>query len=96
MALSSKQIEAIRQGVDIVKIVSSYLKLEKKGSRFIGLCPFHHEKTPSFSVTQDKGLYYCFGCHAGGDVFTFVMRHQGLSFDDAARMLASEWDPRSG
>ena len=90
MALSSKQIEAIRQGVDIVKIVSSYLKLEKKGSRFIGLCPFHHEKTPSFSVTQDKGLYYCFGCHAGGDVFNFVMRHQGLSFDDAARMLASE------
>ena len=90
MALSGKQIELIRQGVDIVKIVGSYLKLDKKGPRFIGLCPFHHEKTPSFSVTQDKGLYYCFGCHAGGDVFNFVMRHQGLSFDDASRLLASE------
>ena len=90
MALSSKQIELIRQGVDIVKIVGSYLQLDKKGSRFIGLCPFHHEKTPSFSVTQDKGLYYCFGCHAGGDVFNFVMRHQGLSFDDAAHLLAGD------
>ena len=80
----------IASKLKLSSIISRKVKLIKKGKNFLGLCPFHNEKTPSFSVSQDKGLYYCFGCHAGGDVFNFVMRHQGLSFDDAARILAEE------
>ena len=90
MALSSEQIEAIRGRIDIVRVVGSYVPLKKQGTRYLGLCPFHAEKTPSFSVSAEKGLYYCFGCHAGGDVFSFLMRHRGLDFQEAARVLAKE------
>lgn len=88
MSLPSETIEAIRQRADILQIIGGAVSLKKKGQRWVGLCPFHHEKTPSFSVTPEKGLYYCFGCHAGGDVFSFVMRHQGYDFNQAARRLA--------
>lgn len=90
MPIPSDQIEAIRERLDIVRVIGSFVDLKKKGRRYVGLCPFHAEKTPSFSVTAEKGLYYCFGCHAGGDVFSFLMRHQGLDFQAAARKLAKD------
>ncbi len=90
MLLSSDKISAIRERADIVKVIGARIVLKKKGQRYLGLCPFHGENTPSFSVSSEKGLYYCFGCHAGGDVFSFLMRHQGLSFQEAARVLAKD------
>lgn len=82
-------IEKIRQGTDIVSLISEYVSLRQNGSRFVGLCPFHNEKTPSFSVSRDKQLYYCFGCHASGNAFSFVMNMDGLNFVDAARRLGN-------
>ncbi|HNV34707.1 MAG TPA: DNA primase [Bacillota bacterium] len=82
-------IEKIRQGNDIVGLISEYISLRQNGSRYVGLCPFHNEKTPSFSVSKDKQLYYCFGCHASGNVFSFVMNIDGLNFVEAARKLGS-------
>jgi DNA primase len=90
VALTSEQIEAIRGRIDIVRMVGAYVPLKKQGQRWVGVCPFHAEKTPSFSVSAEKGLYYCFGCHAGGDIFSFLMRHRGLDFHEAARLLAKE------
>ena len=74
--------------LDIVQIVSSYVPLKRNGKRYVGLCPFHHEKTPSFSVTPDKNLYYCFGCKAGGNAVQFVMAMEHLEYLDAVRFLA--------
>ncbi|MER3456580.1 MAG: DNA primase [candidate division GAL15 bacterium] len=80
--------ELVRARTDIVDLVSAYVTLRKQGRRYVGLCPFHTEKTPSFSVDRERGLFYCFGCGAGGDVFEFVMRVQGVSFPEALRELA--------
>ena len=66
-------IEEVRTRNDIVEVISGYVRLQKKGSNYFGLCPFHNEKTPSFSVTPAKQMYYCFGCGAGGNVFNFVL-----------------------
>lgn len=79
----------ISQRIDIVDIVSETIKLTRKGNRYWGLCPFHQEKTPSFSVAPDKNLFYCFGCHAGGNLFTYIMKRDGLDFAEAVEMLAS-------
>lgn len=81
-------ITQIRQAADIVEIVSESVPLRKAGKDYSGLCPFHGEKTPSFSVSPDKQLFYCFGCGEGGDVFHYVMRREGLSFGETVRMLA--------
>ncbi|HHZ20031.1 MAG TPA: DNA primase [Firmicutes bacterium] len=81
-------IVAIREKNDIASVVAEYVTLKKSGKTLSGLCPFHHEKTPSFTVSPDKQLFYCFGCGAGGDVFTFVMRMENLTFPQAARWLA--------
>ncbi len=89
MALSDK-IEQIRSRADIVRIVGAHVVLKRSGKRYTGLCPFHSEKGPSFSVSPDKGLFYCFGCHARGDVFSFVEQMQGLDFPGAVRWLAKE------
>lgn len=78
----------MRQATDIVQIIGEYVRLKKKGRRYVALCPFHTEKTPSFSVSQDKQLYYCFGCAKGGTVFTFLMEHEKMSFVEAIRYLA--------
>ncbi|MDR7590282.1 MAG: CHC2 zinc finger domain-containing protein, partial [Armatimonadota bacterium] len=78
----------MRARTDIVELVSAYVTLRKQGRRYVGLCPFHSEKTPSFTVDRERGLFYCFGCGAGGDVFEFVMRVHGLSFPEAVRDLA--------
>ncbi len=88
MAIPDEKIEEIRAAVDIVDVVSDYVQLKRSGSRYKGLCPFHQEKTPSFSIDPDKNLYYCFGCGAGGDVFTFLQEMEGISFVETARMLA--------
>lgn len=82
--------EEIRQRLDLADLVGAYVRLERRGSRFLGLCPFHEEKTPSFSVNPDKGIWHCFGCGEGGDAFSFLMRIESLSFGDALRRLADK------
>ena len=72
MRYSEDLIEEVRSRNDIVDVVSGYVKLTRKGSNYFGLCPFHNEKSPSFSVSRGKQMYYCFGCGAGGNVFTFL------------------------
>lgn len=89
---SDEIIEEVRAGNDIVDIISGYVKLTKRGSNYFGLCPFHNEKSPSFSVSQDKQMYYCFGCHAGGSVFTFLMQYENYTFQEAVRYLAERAD----
>ncbi|MBP5510962.1 MAG: DNA primase [Kiritimatiellae bacterium] len=80
--------EDIRSRIDIVDLVGAYVSLKKKGGQFWACCPFHHEKTPSFSVNSAKQFYHCFGCGEHGDIFTFLMKMEGLSFGDALRKLA--------
>ncbi|NLL93663.1 MAG: DNA primase [Clostridiales bacterium] len=89
MYYSDELIEEVRMKNDIVDVVSSYVKLQKKGSNYFGLCPFHNEKSPSFSVTPNKQMYYCFGCGQGGNVYTFVMKYENYSFTEAVKELAS-------
>lgn len=81
-------IEEIRIRSDIVDIISGYVKLQKQGSSYFGLCPFHNEKSPSFSVSPGKQMYYCFGCGEGGNVFTFLMRYENDTFPEAVSILA--------
>lgn len=88
MYYSEEIVEEVRSKNDIVDVVSGYVKLQKKGGRHWGLCPFHNEKSPSFSVNGDMQVYHCFGCGAGGNVYTFVMNYENYSFPEAIRMLA--------
>ena len=81
-------IEEVRSRNDIVGVISEYVKLQRKGSSYFGLCPFHNEKSPSFSVSPDKQMYYCFGCGAGGNVFTFIQEYENYSFPEAMKFLA--------
>lgn len=81
-------IEEVRVKSDIVDVISGYVRLQKKGSSHFGLCPFHNEKSPSFSVSRGKQMYYCFGCGAGGNVFTFLMEYENFSFVEAVKVLA--------
>lgn len=81
-------IEEIREKNDIVDVISQYVSLKKKGSSYFGLCPFHNEKSPSFSVSREKQMYYCFGCGQGGNVYTFLMEYNRLSFVEALQELA--------
>ncbi len=85
------KISAIKNAADIVDIVSESVSLRQSGRNYLGLCPFHSEKTPSFTVSPDKQIYYCFGCGAGGNVFSFLMKHTGLSFPEAVRSLADRY-----
>ena len=93
--------EEIRARVDLVELIGQHVRLQRAGRRYRGLCPFHQEKTPSFTVDPERGLWHCFGCGEGGDVFSFVMRAEGLSFPEAARRLADragmqwETDPQA-
>lgn len=88
MRYSDDVIEEVRMKNDIVDVVSQYVKLTRKGSSYFGLCPFHNEKTPSFSVTPSKQMYYCFGCGAGGNVFNFIMEYENYTFGEALSHLA--------
>lgn len=81
-------IEEVRTKNDIVGVISGYVRMQKKGGNYFGLCPFHSEKSPSFSVSPGKQMYYCFGCGAGGNVITFVMAYENVTFQEAVKMLA--------
>lgn len=81
-------VEEIRRSNDIVDLISSYIKLQKKGSSYMGLCPFHNEKSPSFSVSRSKQMYHCFGCGVGGNIFTFLMEYENYTFIEALKFLA--------
>ena len=81
-------IEEVRSSNNIVDVIGSYVRLQKKGSSYFGLCPFHNEKSPSFSVSPNKQMYYCFGCGAGGNVFTFIMEYENQTFPEAMKVLA--------
>ena len=83
-------VEKVRAATDIVRLVGDYLPLRRAGRRHVGLCPFHPEKSPSFSVDEEKQLFYCFGCHAGGDAFKFVMLYEKVEFQEAARILGEK------
>ena len=81
-------VEEVRMKNDIVDVISGYVKLQKKGANYFGLCPFHNEKSPSFSVSSSKQMYYCFGCGAGGNVITFLMEYENFTFQEALESLA--------
>lgn len=88
MLYPEELVEEVRQRNDIVDVISSYVKLTKKGANYMGLCPFHSEKTPSFSVSRQKQMYHCFGCGVGGNVFTFLMEYENYTFVEAMKYLA--------
>ena len=88
MRYSDDLVEEIRMKNDIVDVISGYVKLTRRGSSYFGLCPFHNEKSPSFSVSPGKQMYYCFGCGAGGNVFNFVMEYENYTFGEALKHLA--------
>jgi len=88
--IPAEKIEEIRQAADIVEIVSAYVTLKRRGKNYFGLCPFHTEKTPSFSVNPEKQIFHCFGCQIGGNVITFIMKIENLSFPEAVEFLADK------
>jgi len=88
MRIPEDKIEEIRIAVDIVDYINQFVPLRKVGKNYVGLCPFHTEKTPSFTVSPDKQLYHCFGCGAGGNVFNFVMQYEKVSFFEAVKKIA--------
>ncbi len=91
MLIDDGKIEEIKRSSDIVEIISEYVSLSKTGNNFKGLCPFHNEKTPSFVVSPEKQIFHCFGCGAGGNVFTFLMKHENTSFPDTLHLLAKKY-----
>ena len=92
-------VAKVRESLDVVEVIGQYVQLKRAGKAWKGRCPFHEEKTPSFTVTPDQGLYYCFGCQRGGDVFRFVMDIENLTFPEALEKLARKANlemPRRG
>jgi DNA primase len=89
--IASESIERVRAAADIVEVVQGYTELRRSGARFMGRCPFHDERTPSFSVDPGAKLYHCFGCQAGGDVFTFIKEKEGVEFREAVERLADRY-----
>ena len=85
----SEWLYELKQKNDIVSVISRYIRLDKKGRKFWGCCPFHNEKTPSFSVSEEEGLFYCFGCKESGDVISFVQKIESCDFSDAIKILAN-------
>jgi DNA primase len=90
MRIPDDKIEEVRNSSDIVDVISAYVRLKKRGKNYLGLCPFHTEKTPSFTVSAEKQMYHCFGCGNGGNLFTFVMEMEKVSFVEAVRSLAGK------
>src|SRR5512143_2509593 len=86
--IPDETLQAIRERISIVEVISAYVSLKRTGRNHVGLCPFHGEKTPSFTVNEERGLFHCFGCGAGGTVFTFVMRAEHIGFPEAVEVLA--------
>ncbi len=89
--ISQEKIAEIRRRASIVEVISDYVTLKKAGRNHLGLCPFHSEKTPSFTVSEEKGIYHCFGCHAGGGVFHFLMQYEHLAFPEAVERVAKRY-----
>ncbi len=89
--IGEDKIEEVRSRADIVEIVGAHVRLRRTGRNFTGLCPFHQEKTPSFSVNAERGFFHCFGCGAGGTVFNFIMKMEGLTFPEAVRQIAQRY-----
>jgi DNA primase len=89
--ISSESVERVKQAADIVEVISAHTDLRRQGARYVGLCPFHEERTPSFSVEPQEKLYHCFGCGVGGDVIKFVEEKDGLNFAEAVEMLADRY-----
>ena len=87
---SDQILEDVRQSNDIVNIISQYVALKRKGRNYFGLCPFHNEKSPSFSVSPDRQIFHCFGCNAGGNVYSFLMKIEGIGFKEAVEQLAEK------
>ncbi len=90
MRISDDKIDEVRNSADIVEVIAAYVHLKKRGKNYLGLCPFHTEKTPSFTVSAEKQMYHCFGCGKGGNIFTFLMEMDKISFVEAVRSLASK------
>src|SRR5688572_4398274 len=99
---SSATLETIRAASDIVDVIGGYLPLKRAGANFVALCPFHKEKSPSFNVNPHRQIFHCFGCHKGGDVFTFVKEYESIDFVEAVKRLADrakiplEYDQKAG
>src|SRR5213596_150815 len=89
--IRDSSVDSVKQVADIVPLVEARTRLRKAGARYVGLCPFHQEKTPSFSVSPDRGTYHCFGCGAGGDAISFVRETEGLDFVGAIEWLADRF-----
>ena len=89
--IPEETIERIRNTADIYDVVAQYVDLKKRGRNYFGLCPFHSEKTPSFSVAPDKQIYHCFGCGSGGNVFSFIVEHEKVSFVEAVQQLGEKY-----
>jgi len=87
--ISAATKEQIRAASDIVDVIGGYIPLKRAGANFVALCPFHKEKSPSFNVSPQRQFFHCFGCHKGGDVFTFVREYENIDFMDAVRRLAN-------
>ena len=90
MQIPQELIEKIKEQNDIVEIISEDIRLKKSGRNYIGLCPFHNDKSPSFTVSQDKQIYKCFSCGEAGNVLTFIMKYKKLNFLEAAKYLADK------
>ena len=91
MARYSEEIlNEVRQANDIVDVISQYVHLKRSGRNYFGLCPFHNEKSPSFSVSPDRQIFHCFGCGVGGNVYSFLMKIEGIGFKEAVEQLAEK------
>ncbi len=90
MRVQEETIEKIRTSLDIVEIIGEYVQLKKQGRNYFAVCPFHNEHTPSFSVSPDKQIFHCFGCGVGGNVYTFIMEIEGMSFIETVQFLADK------
>src|ERR1700750_70296 len=94
--ISPQTIEQITNRIDIIDVVSEFVKLKKRGANYLGLCPFHNEKTPSFTVSPVKEIYKCFGCGKSGNTITFLMEHEKYSYVEALRWLANRYNVEIG
>jgi len=90
MRIPESKIEEVRTSISVIDVVSEFVQLRKRGKNYIGLCPFHNEKTPSFTVSEEKQIFHCFGCHTGGNVFKFLMEYNKISFVEAVQNLAEQ------
>src|SRR6187401_1430470 len=90
--ISAQTIQQITSRIDIIDVIGEYIKLKKRGANYLGLCPFHGEKTPSFTVSPAKEIYKCFGCGRSGNTITFLMEHEKYSYVEALRWLAGRYN----